>query len=271
MQTLVYFITFHVIFLSANALPSTESMFGQEDSAVVQEEINSWDENTGDNVWEHSGLDEGDIVRKVGRNGLRSKSKRWTLGIIPYRIPEGHFSESELAKIQSILDEYNTITCLQFRPMVDTDENFIDIVASYAGCWSSVGMEGGAQVLNLQLPHCIRYGTIRHELMHAIGFEHQQSSSNRDQFLKINWENIADKKKHNFVKYPASRVQNFGLDYDYNSIMHYSGVAFSKNGQPTMEPRKDGVTLVRKHNFSEGDLIKLENMYKEECEKRNKI
>lgn len=265
-------ITVQVLLISGSTLPAAKPLvFGQEDPELVENAINTWDENQGDNIWEHSGLDEGDIIRNVGRNGLRRKSARWPLGIIPYRIPEDHFSETQLQRIQSIIDEYNTVTCLEFRPMLDTDENFIDIVASYAGCWSSVGMEGGGQILNLQVPQCIRDGTIRHELLHAVGFEHQQSSSNRDEFLKINWDNIADEKKHNFVKYSTSRLDNFGIDYDYSSVMHYSGTAFTKNGQPTMEPLKKDVKLIRKHVFSEGDLQKLENMYSEECEKRKKM
>uniref|UniRef100_A0A336MZ71 Metalloendopeptidase n=1 Tax=Culicoides sonorensis TaxID=179676 RepID=A0A336MZ71_CULSO len=253
------------------AVPSGKSLvFGQEDPDLVEKEINEWDDSQGDNVWEHSGLDEGDIIRPVGRNGLRSKSARWPLGVIPYRVSSDHFTEKELKKIQMVIDEYNSKTCLELRPMIDSDENWIDIVNSYAGCWSSVGMQGGGQILNLQTPMCIRNGTIRHEMLHAIGFEHQQSSSNRDKFLKINWENINDNKKHNFIKYPESRVGNFGMEYDYSSIMHYSGMAFTKNGRPTMEPRKSGVTLIRKNDFSEGDLKKLGVMYKEECDKRMK-
>ncbi|XP_063700974.1 zinc metalloproteinase nas-13-like [Culicoides brevitarsis] len=257
--------------VSGNAPTPRMAAFGQENPVAVDEEIKTWNEDLGDNIWEHSGLEEGDIIRPVGRNGLRSKSARWPLGIIPYRIAEGHFTEAEERKIQQIIDEYNDITCLQFRPMVDSDENFVDIVNSFAGCWSSVGMDGGQQYLNLQTPQCIRYATIRHEMLHVVGFMHQQSSSNRDKFLRINWENIIEGKRHNFAKYPASKVDNYGLDYDYDSIMHYSGVAFSKNGKPTMEPLKGDVTLIRKQTFSEGDLKKLANMYKEECRKRENL
>lgn len=43
-------------------------------------------------------------------------------------------------------------------------------------------------------------------------------------------------KEHNFRKYNEATVTNFGVQYDYGSIMHYSAHAFSKNGKPTITP-----------------------------------
>jgi len=43
-------------------------------------------------------------------------------------------------------------------------------------------------------------------------------------------------KEYNFRKYSEATVTNFGVQYDYGSIMHYSAHAFSKNGKPTITP-----------------------------------
>jgi hypothetical protein len=43
-------------------------------------------------------------------------------------------------------------------------------------------------------------------------------------------------KEHNFRKYNEATVTNFGVQYDYGSIMHYSAYAFSKNGKTTITP-----------------------------------
>lgn len=64
----------------------------------------------------------------------------------------------------------------------------------------------------------------------------QQSASNRDDFIKIHWENIKTGRMHNFKKYDESLVTNFDVPYDYQSVMHYSAKAFSKNGEITIEP-----------------------------------
>jgi hypothetical protein len=47
----------------------------------------------------------------------------------------------------------------------------------------------------------------------------------------------ATDRKNNFDKAKKGMAEGQGVDYDYRSIMHYSAGAFSKNGQPTIEPK----------------------------------
>lgn len=78
-------------------------------------------------------------------------------------------------------------------------------------------------------------GTIIHEFLHTLGFFHTQSASNRDEYVTINWENIEKGKEHNFNKYGTNIVTDFGIEYDYLSIMHYGAYYFSVNQEPTIE------------------------------------
>jgi hypothetical protein len=134
------------------------------------------------------------------------------------------------------------------------------------GCWSSIGMQDeGGQQLNVNSPKCVKKGVVMHEMLHAVGFAHQQSASNRDEYVKVIWENISEGHEHNFKKYNNSVVTDFGNEYDYESLMHYSGKAFSKNGQDTMIATNPTQKLGQRNGFTETDLAKLNKMYSSPC------
>lgn len=107
-----------------------------------------------------------------------------------------------------------------------------------------VGRQGGRQELHLELfdveTGCFRLSTVVHEFMHAIGFYHMQSAPERDEYVEIIWDNIEDGLAHNFNKYEDNYVNNFGVEYDYSSVMHYGPTAFSINDLPTIVPRVSG-------------------------------
>lgn len=93
--------------------------------------------------------------------------------------------------ISDAMDDYHKMTCVKFRPRSTTDVDYISITSSNSGCWSSVGRIGGRQEVNLQSPGCLtKKGTVIHELMHAMGFLHEQNRSERDHHVTINWSNI---------------------------------------------------------------------------------
>ena len=70
--------------------------------------------------------------------------------------------------------------------------------------------------------------------------------------------------KENFNKYKNKDVDYLSTQYDYDSIMHYGKLAFSKNGQPTIK-----VIGGKDRNFgdakklSEVDKMRLNALY--EC------
>lgn len=71
------------------------------------------------------------------------------------------------------------------------ESDYISIINGKTGCWSSVGRLSGRQEVNLQSPGCTwKIGTIIHELMHVLGFMHEQNRSDRDAYVTVNWDNI---------------------------------------------------------------------------------
>ena len=71
-----------------------------------------------------------------------------------------------------------------------------------------------------------------HELGHAIGFWHEQSRPDRDNYITILWENIRANRDDQFEKYTHGEIDSLNVTYDYASIMHYpagvSEITFQK-------------------------------------------
>jgi hypothetical protein len=97
--------------------------------------------------------------------------------------------------IQAGLDDITAKTCIRFQTRTsESDYVFVVRGDSVSGCWSYVGRIGGRQELNLQVAtsggHCIWHHVVSHEFIHAIGYYHEQSRTDRDDFVNINWDNI---------------------------------------------------------------------------------
>lgn len=99
--------------------------------------------------------------------------------------------EQQQRLIREAMADYHKHTCIKFKPYTGEESDYIRITAGKTGCWSSVGRIGGPQDVNLQVPGCVtKKGTVIHELMHAVGFLHEQSRYERDEFVRINYQNI---------------------------------------------------------------------------------
>ncbi|MEM1178426.1 MAG: M12 family metallopeptidase [Acidobacteriota bacterium] len=100
------------------------------------------------------------------------------------------------------------------------------------GCRSAVGRTRGFQFIDVD-PTC-SVGEMIHLIGHTIGFWHEHTREDRDQFIRVNWGNIQPNQDHNFTQHIADGT-DLG-EYDYGSIMHVARDYFSRNGLPTLQP-----------------------------------
>ncbi|XP_051885463.1 embryonic protein UVS.2-like [Pristis pectinata] len=129
------------------------------------------------------------------------------------------------------------------------------------GCWSYVGAgKQKAQEISLQKPHCMDVGIIQHQLMHALGFYHESSRTDRDDHVEVKMENIEKGSENNFK---VKESNNLVTTYDYNSVLHFGRYVFSKSpGLPTIVPKPDpNVYLGQLMGFSETDILKINKLY----------
>jgi len=215
-------------------------------------------ENTDNNLETMSGGYQGDILLPPGSDFRNAKvgARKWTNGIVPY--DASAMSDSAKTKIKNALKELEDAvgSCIKFKERTN-ENNYVRIVNGN-GCSSYVGMYNGGQVMNLKERGCLGTETIQHEFLHAMGFQHEQSRSDRDKYIRILWENISPSMKYNFNK---GRTNNQGLEYDYKSVMQYGRNAFSNNGRPTME-LIDGTQIAwRNMKLTEKDIKMVQLFY----------
>ncbi|XP_078733683.1 uncharacterized protein LOC144948122 [Lampetra fluviatilis] len=175
---------------------------------------------------------------------------------IPYNISIA-FSFSDKRTIEQAFQEFRNKTCIRFTPRTQ-EENYINFQA-LDGSWSFLGKKEGAQSLSLE-PGKVTKGTVLHELMHALGFQHEHCRSDRDKYIKINEDNVEEGEQRQFQLLDTADCE---LPYDYISITHYGRDAFSGDGiSPTIIPIPKTTTVGQRECLSPLDVVKIRKMYK---------
>lgn len=212
---------------------------------------------------------EGDIIiGKLAHPGAVITTKiggsRWPNNLVPYEISEDLPFLNKLAIYQAI-DHWQGHTKIRFVELTSKNrsdyQDYISFIPSDdTTCASFVGRQKGKQIIELA-PRCHTMITV-HEIGHALGLWHEQSRADRDNFIRIAWENIDEKHRFNFEQH-LTDGNDFG-EYDFQSIMHYGPYAFSKNGKQTIFPLMEGVEIGQRNHLSDKDIAAIDSMYPDE-------
>jgi len=207
---------------------------------------------------------EGDILTKpqmMQRGiGVQAGIQVWEDGIVPYYFDPA-LQPDVVAVIQSAVSIWNSLAGIS---LVEIDPEALGSASDYlhfipaSGCASWIGRQGGAQSV-WAAPSC-RRGSMMHEIGHALGLEHEHTRQDRDQYIKINWDNITPQKVSNFG-ISKNDKQHYG-PYDYASIMHYGEYFFSANGKSTIESLQEtDINIGQRLMPSAGDIAAIGMLY----------
>ena len=179
----------------------------------------------------------------------------WPAGLVYYDF-DASISQLNRDRTRAAMDLLEAEASMVFIPRTN-EPNYIHIIED-GGNYSALGMQGGSQTLSMY--NWKSQFLICHELIHALGRLHQQSRSDRDDYITVNWECIDTAMAYN---YDISPAPNYG-EYDFESVMHYSQWSFSI-GCPTMTclPGYEEFQYVmgQRDYLSDGDIETLQFMY----------
>jgi hypothetical protein len=212
-----------------------------------------------------SSIEEG--VEEDAKEGVAriSRTGRWPGGNVAYAIDA---ALPNPARVRDAIAHWEERTSLRFHERTAGEADFIQFVDG-GGCSSYVGKVGGMQPVTLNA--ACTTGNAIHEIGHAIGLWHEQSRTDRDDYVSINFGNIQAGYEHNFDTITDPGVENGDVArYNFNSIMHYPATAFAVNPAIATITVKPGITLQpgvvigQRAALSQGDVTAATLLYCDE-------
>jgi len=164
-----------------------------------------------------------------------------------YYLIDSQSDPNATAKIQAALAISNADFpgVLQWVPWsASVGPNYVDINLSASNtsgiCEANEGYEAiPAQPMSGSTDCTI--GTILHEMGHVIGLWHEQSRSDRNTYITVNYSNVIKSAWSNFQI--VTDDEQILSSYDYASVMEYIPFAFSSNGGPVIESIPAGIPM----------------------------
>nr|CCW36842.1 Ast4 protein [Schmidtea mediterranea] len=217
LKTIISFITLSVVIELCSA-----------QCGCTQKGIKISNFNVGDMV-----LSSQDVLRI---NGFKAaQGVHWPNKLLRYTFDPSYPDKNKNA-IREFLKIYEKElgNCLRF--LEEKSDVYATVVLG-GGCSANVGYNKNYP-LSITLPDpCVNRRNVKHEFTHLLGFMHEHTRPDRDQFLKIEFGNVHSGLCNNFYLCEGCKLTT---TYDFDSIMQYPSEAFSCNGKDTILKKNGG-------------------------------
>jgi hypothetical protein len=184
--------------------------------------------------------------------------KPWLRPEIPYAIsPDLRNPE----RVELALQHLRENTVVNFIPLTNQKDGIV-FESGEANCKSYLGRIGGLQPIKLSI-QC-GWVEIVHEVMHSLGFIHEHSRTDRDQYVEVVWENVQDEFKSQFAMVPSDlMILVKGFPFDYHSVMLYPPNLFAKiSTEPTLKPKRDEPVAPSDRGLSQHDIERINQLFR---------
>jgi len=178
-----------------------------------------------------------------------------------------------MKKIKTSLNLWDKqIPCVKFQRLMDTSEHswYMTFTSADSGCYATcVGYcDDGNNVINVNYAECLSVPVITHLIGHSLGYFHEHTRPDRDQFVVVHMNNAVEGERKIFATRKEPGISYHKQKYDYGSIMHFAQNAYSKDedlntldiadkyeyksqGSPVLgaaeEPSKRDIIAMRRH------------------------
>ena len=190
----------------------------------------------------------------------------WPDGIVPYVI-DADVPARERQELVEAIRAWDEMTVLRFVPREPQHRDYVRFTfGTPGGAWRCHDLDtGGIGETRLQVEPNDSSGNLLHVIGHKIGLEHENQRRDRDRWLTVFRDNIAETPYARSAWHPQL---HYGADvgvYDYRSIMHYRFIEPAKqrnHARPyAAETVPPGMPFGAAGELSPGDVDSVARLY----------
>lgn len=186
----------------------------------------------------------------------------WPGGVVYYSIDGDFVDRNRITEAITIIQNSNSGVTFIERTNQSDYIQFTNTYDSNIGGSSQLGRVGGKQVILLYIS--ASKGSAIHEILHSLGIFHEQSRADRDNYITIHPENIANDYRSQFNTYVERGINGIEIgDFDFDSVMLYPSDAFTNRAGVNSMTTKAGASFgAQRTHLSINDAEGIKYMYK---------
>ncbi|CEG06161.1 Astacin-like metalloendopeptidase [Strongyloides ratti] len=250
LKKLFLYSVFYILYIFPHIINSTN--FSSNEEYIKKRNVKRSIEEINNFRYDNEKMDEISTNNRKKRD-MKIPQYKWKSPIFYYADYRLNFKAVKQAI--SILEEF---TCLKFP----SPKNLFNVLPGIRfvrsrKCFASLGknVEKGWYIIYVG-KECDNTGGILRLILRSFGIIYEHCRMDRNYFISINEENIAESSKEDFKIFKETDIKQTFLPYEYGSLMHYGMYTGSKNKMKTLTPKD----IHYKHTVGQQDFLTFNNV-----------